>query len=124
MYPCLQEGDVLEYIVLASFGVGDIIIFYDGESKEITAHRCVRKEGDRIWVKGDRAIYFDNFISSHYLGKVVKVIRAEEEIHIANQWNQYLVAKLSWFSSDRYFKFIRYFAQGIIASLAFIHRKL
>lgn len=116
MSPCLHEGDVLHYEPLKSFSVGDIILFYDGESKEVVAHRCVKKDlKENIWVKGDRNLSFDNFLSSHYIGRVNKIQRKEEIIPLQQrslrmQW----VAFFSFYSSQRSLKIVRYLCQLLI----------
>jgi len=121
MAPFLQDGDVLLYEPLQRFQVGDIILFYDGDSKAITAHRCVKKElTGEILVKGDRNLYCDHFIDSHYIGRVVQVERGEKHLSIAKMvTKQRWIAFFSYYSLEKFSKIRRYICQGFIRIICF-----
>jgi signal peptidase I len=121
MSPFLKKGDVLLYEPLQRFQIGDIVVFHDGDSKEITAHRCVKKDlsGDVV-VKGDRNLNCDNFIHSHYIGRVVQVERAGKLLQLSRlATRQRWIAFFSFHSLQEFSKIRRYVSQALIQIICF-----
>lgn len=84
MWPCFQEGDLLEIvpIAIANIRIGDCVAFRV-DSKQTIAHRVVTVQGSLI-TRGDALPTVDNetIQPKHFLGKVVYVYRLGRSIRI------------------------------------------
>jgi hypothetical protein len=70
MSPFIKDGDTLTWYDKAdSISIGDILIFHDQSTEEITCHRIVAL--DPIQTKGDNSYYLDAPLSTPPLGKVI-----------------------------------------------------
>jgi hypothetical protein len=66
MWPTLRPGDVLHVEVGApeSFRVGDVLVFSDGISGELTAHRLVLRDSNGLIFRGDNNDMADSVVSA------------------------------------------------------------
>jgi hypothetical protein len=84
MWPCFQEGDLLE---ISSMAAGDIrsgdCIAFRGDNGRTVAHRVVSAHGSMI-TRGDALPVIDEetILPEHVLGKVVRICRLGRAIKV------------------------------------------
>lgn len=73
----IRAGDLIITKEMSSYGVGDVITFYDSQSNTYITHRIVLASGDTYATKGDANNAADNFSvpKSAVVGKVVAVLK-------------------------------------------------
>lgn len=76
MSPLLLENDriLIESIAVEAVSVGDILLFIDQQSKEITLHRLIELPNK---TKGDLSLLVEVFDPSTFLGKAVGFMRRD-----------------------------------------------
>ncbi|MBM4128546.1 MAG: hypothetical protein FJ243_00330 [Nitrospira sp.] len=97
MSPFIKDGDVVTVSPLSSSpGIGNVIASIHPETKRLSIHRVIGKEGDSYLIKGDNSSEADGLVEKgNILGYVTKVERDGEKVFIGLGPERFLIAFLS-----------------------------
>lgn len=106
MSPIIRSGDIVSVdLDVTVYYLGDILLFKDSQSQELTVHRLV--DAKAFLTKGDNSYCFDE-IGSKIIGKVIAI----NSYNLIPSKLHQIIALLSRFSNSK--NPLRYFLRNLI----------
>jgi hypothetical protein len=95
MSPCISNGEevLIKSCALSEVSLGEVVLFIDKNSHELTLHRLIEKP---FRTKGDNSYFYEENTPDSFLGKAVLIKKNDWLILIPNhKWIVFLSKKAS-----------------------------